>query len=209
MRAEPASGSERGPSAPPQRASGASAGAARRGAQPLRVAIAGLPGSGKTTAARLVAERLGVELVSAGHLFRGMAAERGMSLERFSQLAERDDKIDRALDERMAERARRGEVVLEGRLTAWVCTHSGIPALRVRLDAPPEVRARRIAQREGKPAEVARKENDAREASERERYRRIYGADLGDGSLYDLIVDTATMPPAEVARLIVEAAHGR
>jgi predicted cytidylate kinase len=173
------------------------------------VAIAGLPGSGKTTAARMVAERLGVRLVSAGALFRGMAAERGLTLEEFSALAERDGKIDRMLDEAMADEARRGQVVLEGRLTAWVCAQASVPAFKVRLDAAPLVRAERIARREGIQVEEALRANELREGSERLRYRTIYGVDLEDATHYDLVLSTEAMPAEEVAQRIVEGALAR
>jgi cytidylate kinase len=62
------------------------------------VALGGPPGSGKSTAGRLAAQRLRYEFVSAGDLFRAEATQRGMSLAELSQLAERDDSIDRALD---------------------------------------------------------------------------------------------------------------
>lgn len=176
----------------------------------MRVAIAGLPGSGKTTAARLVAEALKVRLVSAGQLFRASAEERDLTLEEFSQLAERDPSIDKQLDQRMAKEAQKGPLVMEGRLTAWVCREFHVPALKVRLDASERVRAERIAQREGIAVERATQENRRREQSERTRYLRYYGVDMNDAKLYDLTLSTDPLPPEEVARRIVEEArkHG-
>lgn len=172
-----------------------------------RVAIAGLPGSGKTTAARLAAEALGVRLVSAGGIFRALAEERGMSLEQFSALAERDAAIDKALDQRMAHEARKGPLVMEGRLTAWVCREFKVPAFKVRLDASEQVRAERIARREGIEVARALADNRRREASERTRYLRYYGADMGDERLYDLVLGTDAIGADEVARRIVEGAR--
>lgn len=176
----------------------------------MRVAIAGLPGTGKTTAAKLTAQALGLRVVSAGQLFRGMAEEREQTLEEFSALAERDANIDKQLDQRMAKEAKRGPLVMEGRLTAWVCREFHISAFKVRLDAGERVRAERIAKREGITAEQAMRDNRKRETSERTRYLRYYGADMGDKSLYDLLLDTETIGPEEVARRIAEGArkHG-
>src|SRR5690349_362285 len=114
------------------------------------ITISGLPGSGKTTVARLLSNRLGIPHVYAGDLYRKGAIERGVTLEEFSQLSERDHSIDRALDAKMAEYARQGNVVLEGRLAAFVTLQETVDALKVWLTASDDVRARRVAQREGK-----------------------------------------------------------
>jgi CMP/dCMP kinase len=177
----------------------------------VRVAIAGLPGSGKTTAAKRVAQDLGVPLVSAGGIFRALAEEQQMTLAQFSALAERDPAIDRQLDQRMAQEARKGPLVMEGRLTAWVCREFKVPAFKVRLDASEGVRAERIARRESIPPEQALLDNRRREQSERTRYLRYYGADMGDDALYDLVLDTDRIGPDDVARRITDgaSAHGQ
>ena len=46
--------------------------------------VSGPPGSGKTTASRLLSEKLGYPLVYVGNIFREMAKERGMSLADFT-----------------------------------------------------------------------------------------------------------------------------
>lgn len=134
-----------------------------------------------------------------------------MSLEQFSALAERDGSIDRDLDARMARDAAERDVVLEGRLTAWVCREFHLPAFKVRLDAPERVRAERIAKREAITLERALEDNRRREASERARYQRYYGVDMSDPTLYDHVVDTTQLGAAEVAGAIAEGArrHGR
>ena len=56
---------------------------------PVVITISGLPGSGKTTVARLVAKELGLEHVYAGDIFRRQAAEAGVTLEEYTRRAER------------------------------------------------------------------------------------------------------------------------
>jgi cytidylate kinase len=168
------------------------------------ITISGLPGSGKTTVARLVARALGLEHVYAGDIFRRQAAAENLSLEEYMRRAETDHSIDRALDAQMRERARRGNAVLEGRLAAFMAEAAGVAAVRVFLSAPEAVRAARIAGREGGDAPARQREIQARESSDARRYREIYGVDYHDPSRYDLVLETDGRSPEELARAIVE-----
>ena len=171
------------------------------------ITISGLPGSGKTTVARLVAQELGLEHVYAGDLFRRQAEAAGLTLEEYARRAETDHSIDRRLDEAMRARARRGDVVLEGRLAAFVAEEAGVRALRVFLDAPEPVRAARIAGREGGDAAERLPQIQAREASDARRYREIYGVDYHDPQRYDLVLHTDGRSPEELAAEIVARAR--
>jgi cytidylate kinase len=173
------------------------------------ITISGLPGSGKTTVARLVAAELGLEHVYAGDIFRRQAEAQGLSLEEYARRAETDHSIDRALDAQMQRRAAEGNAVLEGRLAAFMAERAGVPALRVFLDAPEAVRATRIAGREGGDTASKLREIQAREASDARRYQQIYHVDYHDRRRYDRVIETAERTPEEVARLIVAEARRR
>ncbi len=173
----------------------------------MLITLSGLPGSGTTTAARLVCHDLELEHVTAGMIFRNLAVERDMTLSQFSKYAEEHPEVDWELDRRMANKAKAGDVVLEGRLTAWMMEREGLDALKVWLHAPDEVRAARVAQREGLTKAKALKDNTEREASEWSRYMDIYEIDLKDLSIYDLQVDTHENNPDEVAKQIMDAAR--
>ncbi|RLG56806.1 MAG: cytidylate kinase, partial [Candidatus Hydrothermarchaeota archaeon] len=124
--------------------------------------------------------------VQAGMVFREMAKERGMSLQEFSKLAEKDKSFDRLVDERQKELAKQGNVVIDGRLSGWLIDAD----LKIWLKASLDERAKRVAKRENKDYETALKETRERERSELKRYKEIYGIDLNDLSPYDFVINT-------------------
>lgn len=165
------------------------------------ITIGGKIGAGKTTVARVLAEKLGIKHISAGEIFRKLAEERKMSIEEFSKLAERDESIDKMIDEKQKELAKHGSVV-DGRLSGIMLSAD----LKVFLVAPLEVRARRVAEREDKSYELALNEIKLREESEAKRYKKIYGVDMNEISLYDLVINTAKFDAKSIAEIIYAAA---
>ncbi|MGB2826287.1 MAG: AAA family ATPase [Thermoplasmata archaeon] len=176
----------------------------------MRIAISGPPGSGKTTVSEIVSERMGYRLVLVGQVFREMASERGVDLEKFGRFAEEDETIDRELDARMVAIARESkDIVIEGRLTGALMKRFEISALKVHIDASEEVRSDRIAKREEKPADIVLRDMQVRERSETKRYRAYYGIDPSDKSIYDIWIDSSNRTPEEVAENIVSEVNGR
>lgn len=170
----------------------------------MLVTVSGPPGSGKSTLAADLAEALGYEHVSGGDIFRATAADRGLSLAEFNELAEEDDAIDRDLDRQLREIARdRDDVVLESRLSGWMA--GDYADVKVWLDASLEVRATRIADREAISVADARQRTVEREASETERYRQYYGIDYDDTSIYDIAVNTGRWSEAGVLSIVTTA----
>ena len=168
------------------------------------VAVAGLPGTGTTTLCRLLSAKLAKPHVYAGQLFRDMAKEHGMSVNEFGEYAETHPEIDSELDKRMIEVARKGGVVLEGRMVAWHIRQAHVGALKVLLEAPEEVRARRVADREhAKDWQEVLAQNRHREASEAKRYREFYGFDPNDPRHYDVVIDSSTRTPDEIAAAVI------
>jgi len=175
--------------------------------------MGGPPGSGKTTVAERWAAAHRYVLVSAGTKFRAMARERGMTLEAFGRAAEKDASIDRTLDAAVLEEIRAkaatgANVVVDGRIQAYLLSKQRIPCLKVLIDAPLEVRAQRIARRERTSVAGAKREIVAREASERIRYKAIYGIDLQDTNVFDLVIDSGPKTPDEIVATIASRVRG-
>ncbi|MES3517676.1 MAG: AAA family ATPase [Natronomonas sp.] len=168
----------------------------------MLITISGPAGSGKSTAAAALADRLGYDHVSGGDLFRNLAEERDLTPLELNKLAEEDESIDRDLDRRLRDTARQAEeLVLEARLAGWMAGEYA--DFRIWLDAPLDVRAARIADREDKSIDVARTETQARSNSEADRYEKYYGIDIEDLSIYDLAINTARLSPEAVIEVIL------
>ncbi|WP_420804951.1 (d)CMP kinase [Hyperthermus butylicus] len=152
------------------------------------IAVSGPPGSGKTTYARRLAEDLGLEYYSAGRIFRELARERGVSLEEMNRIAANDPRIDLEIDMRTLEIGCRGNVVIEGHLVAWVLR--GVADVRIYVTAPLDVRVKRIAEREGRNFEEVYRETVIREFMHQQRFLVMYGIDISNLSIFNLVLDT-------------------
>ncbi|MGH9194068.1 MAG: (d)CMP kinase [Acidimicrobiales bacterium] len=175
----------------------------------MLITVSGPPGSGTTTVAQHVADRLALELVPGGEVFRALAAEHKMSLPEFGLYVADNPGVDVELDSRLAHRARDGGAVIESRLAGWIAHNEGLAAVVVWIDCDPRIRAERVAAREGVSVERALADNEERQRVERGRYLALYAVDLADLSIYELVLDSGELGPAELADRIVDAAEER
>jgi predicted cytidylate kinase len=166
------------------------------------ITISGTPGSGKSTVAELLKEKLGLKYVYSGMIFREQAEKHKMTLEEFGRYCEQNSKVDKELDEQQVEILKQGDVILEGRLAGWLAYRNNIPAFKVMLDTDVDTRASRIVKRENGDVEKRKKEINKREQSEGTRYKNYYDIDLKDTSIYDLVVDSGDKTPKEIVDLI-------
>ncbi len=168
----------------------------------VTVAISGLHGTGKTTAAEALKKRLDLRYVSGGSIFREMAEEKDMDLSEFSKYVENHPEIDKKIDERTAKEAEKEDVLIDARLAGWMAEAADIKIL---LTAPLEVRVQRISDREGRLYEEVKEETIAREKSEKERYKELYDIDVDDDSVFDLVLNTEKFNEEEVIQLLERA----
>ena len=144
------------------------------------ITIGGLAGTGTTTAAQLLSEKMGIDYISAGYVFREMAREHNMSVLEFSAFAEGNDDIDKEIDKRQAELAKSADnLIVEGRLSAYFVEAD----LKLWLVTPFDIRSSRIAERESKSVDVASEEIISREKSEALRYKDIHNIDISNMSI--------------------------
>jgi predicted cytidylate kinase len=167
------------------------------------ITISGLPGTGKTTVAKLLEQHLGLRYVYSGEIFRQLAQKYKMSLEEFGKYCESHRKIDEELDQYQLNILRQGDVIVEGRLSGWLAYQSHIPAIKVLLQADIHIRAGRIVKREQGDIEKRKKEILKREKSEATRYKKYYNIDVSDTSIYDVIIDAGDKTPEQIMSIIV------
>ena len=166
------------------------------------VIICGLAGSGKSTAAEMIARRFRLAHVSAGDQFRAIAKERKMNLIELGRHAARHPEFDKELDRRVMARARKGGVVLDGRASAFLAGKMRIPALKIFLTVDPRVSARRVAKRDGISVAAALKASRQREREIAKRLKALYGLDTSSTAYYDAVIQTDRYRPEEVLELI-------
>ena len=166
------------------------------------ITLGGLAGTGTTTTAELLSKKLDIPYISAGSVFREMAAEKGMSVLEFSEFAEGNDDIDKEIDRRQAQKAKEAEnLIIEGRLSAYFVDNAD---LKLWLVTPFDVRSKRIAEREDKTVDVAKQEVITREKSEALRYMEIHNIDISNMDIYDVIINTDTFNPEKVSEIIIQ-----
>ena len=169
------------------------------------ITLSGELGSGKSTVANYLISKMPFRIVSAGLLFRQLAAKHGMSAKEFNQFIENDPKYDHYVDDTMAELGRTDEKIIFDSRMAW---HFVPSSFKIYLYVDVDTATERIFNDVGRVSEsysdkaTARKEIVERRQSEILRYQNFYHCNLDDYSNYDLIVDTSHASRDEVNELV-------
>jgi CMP/dCMP kinase len=170
------------------------------------ICISGDAACGKTTAARLLLERLpGWRVVSSGAVFRDYCARHGYDPQEISSLG---DDLHRQVDAEMRRTLVGGQnVIAEARLVGYLSRDLD-DALRVFCDCPLPIRAERYRLREPQfSQEEAIQRVAERDAADTANLRHLYGIDYHDRAYYHLVLDTSILSPDEVAERILSAAR--
>ncbi len=177
------------------------------------ITIAGSNGSGKSSTARGVAKELGFKHFSSGDFMRQIAKEKKVTLEELGKIAEREDWVDKNLDDYVRKAGSGEKVVIDSRLAFYWISDS----FKVYLDLDPETAAERMLQdMKNNPARLSENSGQVeskekmieksakRLASERKRYFDLYGIkDHKDKNNFDLIVDTNKNNLEQVVGIVV------
>ena len=166
------------------------------------ITVSGPPGSGKSTLSSRIAEHFNLEIVSSGNVFRAMAKENGVDLDKIIPITEADPDIDKEIDRRQVELSKtKGDFLFEGRLSGWLIDAD----LKIMLKTDLGVRARRIAGRENIYLQQAMDETMVRQESEAKRYMEYYDIDISDLTLYDLVIESSVWNQEATANVAITA----
>lgn len=177
------------------------------------ISLSGAPGSGKSTIAQMLADKLSCPRYYIGGLRRDKARERGMTLAEYNKLGEIDIQTDQEVDLYQKELGEKEDnFVIEGRTSWYFIPHS----FKIYLDVDEEEGAKRIFKslqikndrNEDKGLDSWEKvleSNRCRVASDRQRYEKYYKIDIYKPENYNFHLDTTKLAPDEVFLAVWEA----
>ena len=173
--------------------------------------ISGMTGCGKSSVAKRLAKKYGLEYFSGGDALKTLAVEMGYRSSgkgwwetdegmRFLQQRVKESTFDTKVDERLLKWAGRGDVVLDSWTMPWLLKGKGF---KVWLEASVKVRAERVAGRDGISLDRALTILKKKDEKTMVIYKNLYGFDLGrDFSPFDLVLDSNKLSADEVFKTV-------
>ena len=174
------------------------------------ICVSGMTGSGKSTVAKRLADKYGLDYVSGGYALKTLAQEEGYKSDikgwwetaeglKFLKQRMGDFAFDKKIDEKLLKLAEQGNVVLDSWTMPWLFKEG----FKVWLEASPLVRAKRVTHRDSISIQEAIKALTEKDEETRQIYKNLYGFDLGnDLSPFNLVLSTDELEPDEVFHAI-------
>lgn len=181
------------------------------------IVISGKPATGKTLLANILSKRLKIPLTSGSEILKEMAIEKGYkpggddwwdTPEGMKFLKEREGnkEFDRETDRRLAQKIAAGNIVMTSWTAPWIIKEG----FKVWLSASDHTRAERMSARDHINLKQSESILAKRDADNRKIYMELYGIDIwGDTSPFNLIIDTDSRTPEQVADVVVDAIKKR
>ena len=161
------------------------------------ISFSGNQGSGKSTIAKMLADKLGWPRYYMGGLRREAAEKRGLTLAEYNKLGETDPRTDLEVDEYQKKLGEtQDNFIIEGR-TSWyfipqslkiyIHTDDEVGAMRIFNDIKQK---RRESEQELQTYEQVLASVKERTASDSKRYRQYFNIDVYDHKNYDFVLDS-------------------
>lgn len=169
------------------------------------ITITGMPGSGKSTVGRILAEQLGYKFYSVGD-FRGeMAQKLGLTIDELNKVGEKEFWTDQKADDWQKKIGQtENNVVIDG----WLAFHFVPNSFKIFIDVELKFAAHRIFinQRPDEKyldsEEAVAKQISNRLEETRNRFLKYYQVDFLNKDYYDLMIDSTNISPEEVVNKI-------
>jgi len=174
------------------------------------ISISGLPGSGKSTVGKKLAEKLGFERIYMGGILRKIADNKGVTILELMKQADSDSSIDEEVDKMVTDFGRKKDnFIMESRTAFHFIPDSLKVYIKVNLDEGAKRIFKDLDKEERDEEDKAnsagnlRKMLEQRADIDKERYMKYYGIDYTDESNYDLVVDSTNITADEVVDRIM------
>lgn len=178
----------------------------------MQIAFSGKLGSGKSTVCAILKEQYGYEIYSTGTVQRKIAEEMGITTLELNVRMASDPELDHIIDDTVTKisRERKGEKLIFDSRMAW---HFAENTFKIYMYVDPTVAAKRVVAADRGNVEKYSSVEEARELlitrskEENKRYKSIYGVDNFDYNNYDLIIDSTSATPEQIAETIIREAN--
>jgi len=175
------------------------------------VTISGKGWSGKSTCAKKLAHELWFERLYAGQVFRDNAKNLGLDLQTYLTSLEKTPDSEKEIDIQLKKTAvEMWDVVFETRVGKYLFPDE----ISIFLDVSIQEWTSRIM----KDLVTNTKRNEVwydtypealvayekRIDEDRERYKKLYGMNIYDQNMYDIVIDTTSIPADEVVQILLE-----
>lgn len=177
----------------------------------MQIAFSGRLGSGKSTVCAILRDIYGYEIYSTGTVQRKVAEEMGISTLELNEKMTKDPALDHIIDDAVVKLSREkkgAQIVYDSRM-AW---HFAENTFKVYMYVDPTVAAKRVFSADRGDVEKYESIEDAynqlmaRSYEENKRFKKIYNVDNFDYRNYNLIIDSTSATPEQIAEAIALSA---
>lgn len=171
------------------------------------ITISGKPGAGKTTVAKILAERLNYKHISMGDLRGKIAIKHGLTIDELNEIGKKEIWTDKEVDDELVRLGKEEyNLVIDTRIGFHFIPNS----IKIFLEVDSKVGAERVF-RDFRPDEPKRETiKELEEAlkkrvkNDQERYKKYYNVDFLDKAHYDLVMDTTNLTRENVVDKLIK-----